>query len=274
RPSPFLTLGLTLLSFFGVMMLAPPRPWLFSILFYVLQLRILLAVERSGNARWLLWLPPMFAIWANMHIQFVNGLAVLGLAVVASCIENLPRRGWLEWPIDFRPGAERIGVLPIAAVTIASWAATFLNPYHYHLYEAAYILLAQQKLYELTIELQALPFRSMVDWIILGTTLAAAFAIGWRRRVRLVWLPLVLVGVVFSFGSQRDVWLVQIAAVCILAGRSSARQGFDSDSPPSSAGSGRSPDGKPDLQKNDAADPFRFSGVQIACITGVLVLLT
>ena len=62
--------------------LATPRPWLFSMFFFVIELNLLLEAGRAGRPRLLLLLVPMFWIWANVHIQFTLGLLVLAVAVV------------------------------------------------------------------------------------------------------------------------------------------------------------------------------------------------
>src|SRR5260221_3930940 len=61
-----------------------------TILFGIIELDILLAVRRTGAAKNLWLLPPMFAIWANWHIQFVYGLLLLA---VFAC-EPLLTRLW------------------------------------------------------------------------------------------------------------------------------------------------------------------------------------
>ncbi len=72
-----------LLSFAAVFCMGrlyTPRPWLFTILLFILELDILMQARRTGRVRELLWLPLIFALWANVHIEFVDGLMVLGLA--------------------------------------------------------------------------------------------------------------------------------------------------------------------------------------------------
>ena len=54
-----------------------PRSWLFSILFFTVELFILFHVRRTDRFAPLLALPPLFVLWANLHMQFVYGLAVL-----------------------------------------------------------------------------------------------------------------------------------------------------------------------------------------------------
>ena len=53
-----------------------PRPWLFTILLFILELDILMRARRTGRLRGLLWLPAIFALWANVHIQFIDGRMV------------------------------------------------------------------------------------------------------------------------------------------------------------------------------------------------------
>ena len=113
-----LTILLTYAAMFGVGHLYTPRPWLFTILLFVLELDILMQVRRTGKLRELLWLPVIFALWSNVHIQFVDGLFVLGLAFA----ESLLARWWpaartrvgpvsvgasTTWPTIWRPRAAR-----------------------------------------------------------------------------------------------------------------------------------------------------------------------
>ena len=82
----------TLLTGVGVgtiSVLFDERPWLFTILFTTLTLDIVLDL-RDGRPNRLLWLlPAVYALWANLHIQFVYGLGVLGLACLAPVVERL-----------------------------------------------------------------------------------------------------------------------------------------------------------------------------------------
>ena len=55
--------------------------WL-TVSFFVLELDILMQVRKTGETRGLFWLPLIFALWANLHIQFVYGLIVLLIALV------------------------------------------------------------------------------------------------------------------------------------------------------------------------------------------------
>ncbi len=207
--------GLALLA------LAPfytPRPWLFTILFFILELNLLVSVRRSRNYRFLLLLAPLFALWANVHIQFVYGFFVLGIAALEDPINRLLRhrtdaREEQEKPLPFRK------MVLIAAVCLI---AILMNPYHFRLYVIVWDTIKLAGLNDLISELQALQFRSISDWLVLLLTLAAAFALGRRRSINPFWGLLLLSGAFLSFRSGRDSWFVVIVAVVIIPSAYSA----------------------------------------------------
>ena len=57
-----------------------PLPYVFSILFFAIELRLLLRSRQTGEVKNLFWLPVLFVLWANLHLQFVAGLLLLGLS--------------------------------------------------------------------------------------------------------------------------------------------------------------------------------------------------
>lgn len=208
--------GLALLA------LAPfytPRPWLFTILFFILELNILVTVQRSRRYRILLLLLPLFALWANVHIQFVYGLFVLGIVALEDPLDRLLLKG--------REGREEDKPLPfrtMACVIAGCLIAILVNPYHYRIYAIVWDTLKLGGLYDVISELQALQFRNLTDWLVLLMTLAAAFALGRRGEIRPVWALLLLSGAFLSFRSGRDSWFIVIVAVVIIpSARSAAR---------------------------------------------------
>ncbi len=202
--------GLALLA------LAPfytPRPWLFTILFFILELNLLVSVRRSGNYRALFLLAPLFALWANVHIQFVYGLFVLGVAALEDPINRL-----LRIRTDSGQGQDKsLPFRTMALVTASCLGAVLMNPYHFRIYAIVWDTLKLGGLYDVISELQALQFRSISDWLVLLLTLAAAFAFGRRREVSPFWGLLLLSGVFLSFRSGRDSWFVVIVAVAIIS---------------------------------------------------------
>ena len=207
------SVALTAAALFAIVSLRTPRPWLFTILFFIIELNLLVKVRRTRDYRVLWLLPPLFALWANLHIQFIYGLFVLGLAALEdSCRRLLSRRGAVDEETD-RPLPTRLMVV----ITIACVLATLVNPYHFRIYAVVFDTVRQAGLYYLITELQAMSFRAFPDWIVLGLTLGAAFVLGRARRIDPFWALLLLAGVYLSFRSGRDVWFVTIVASVIIA---------------------------------------------------------
>jgi hypothetical protein len=71
--------------------LMTPRPWLITILFFTIEVLIIDLVRRTRRDGLLWILPPLFAIWANFHIQFVYGLAVIFLLAFEATVSAYSR---------------------------------------------------------------------------------------------------------------------------------------------------------------------------------------
>ena len=56
-----------------------PRPVFFSIILFCVVLALLFEAKRSGRIAALYWLPLIFLLWANLHIQFIYGLLPVGM---------------------------------------------------------------------------------------------------------------------------------------------------------------------------------------------------
>jgi hypothetical protein len=197
---------LTFAACFSLGHLYTPRPWMFSILFFVLEIDILMQTRRTGRTRELLWLPVLFALWSNLHIQFIDGLLVLGLALGESIVSrwNLGQKTFL------RPGAA-------AFALVASMAGTCANPYGWHIYGVAYGLASQAGVLNKISELQAIPFRDLSDFCLLFMALGATAVLARKRQAPLFELGLLLFASVVSFRSQRDIWVMVTVAATILA---------------------------------------------------------
>ncbi len=154
------------------------RPWLCTILFTILTVDVLLDL-RAGRATRLVWLlPVVYALWANLHIQFVYGLFLLGLACAAPLIDALLRR----CGCDSRSESATLGSGPafswrIVLLTAVCALATLVNPYHEQLYRVVWEYATQAGPFRCVNELRALEFREASDWVML--------VLGASRRVRL-----------------------------------------------------------------------------------------
>jgi len=212
---------LTLVSFDAMMPLTTPRPWLFSMLFFLIELVVIVSVmerealrvarpepvEGRGRSRRalpepVLWLlPPLFILWANIHVQFIIGLVVLA-AAAADAIWN--RRGARTW----------------ITLTVVCAAVALVNPYHVGVYLVARQLMAQSELWTRIGELLAPDFRHSTDWIVLALTVTAAGCIGWQLRqgsARVFLLLIFVLGAYLGFKSRRDTWLTITASACAIA---------------------------------------------------------
>jgi hypothetical protein len=194
-----------------------PRSYLFSILFFIVELQVLFAVRESNRTRPLLVLPPLFALWANLHIQFIYGLAVLAFAVAESLIKRF-------FPNTATVSVSRVAPLrPVVLVTLASCAATLLTPYHFYLHWSILDIVRQTGMYDWIVELMAMDFRQPANWLVLLLALGAAFLLGRQQRVEPFPALLLLLGTYLAFRSRRDVWVVVIAALVIIAQYSPGR---------------------------------------------------
>lgn len=204
---------LTFAALFSMGHLYTPRPWMFTILFFILELDILMHARRTGKLYEFAWLPVIFALWANLHIQFVDGLFVLGLALM----EALVAQRWTSSHTRIRP-------VWLGFALLASTFATLANPYGWHIYRVAHDLATQAGALNKVSELQAIPFRDLTHFLILLLALGSAAALAWRRRPNFFGIALLGFAAVVSFRSQRDVWLMATVAAAILASAIESRE--------------------------------------------------
>ena len=66
-----------------------PRPVFFSYIFYCVTLALLFEAQRTERVQSLYWLPFVFVLWANLHIQFIYGLFAVGLFVAVHLSQQI-----------------------------------------------------------------------------------------------------------------------------------------------------------------------------------------
>jgi hypothetical protein len=206
--------ALTGVAALALTMLFQPRPWLFTILFVTLTVDAVLLL-REGRTAPLLWvLPVVYVVWANVHIQFVYGLFVLGLACVAPLMDRF--LGW-ENPGN---GAGRVGSRSwwcLLGLFLVCLLATLVNPYHLRLYGVVVEYATQPGPFRFVNELKALEFREPCDWVMLGLFGGAAFVLGRRKHLSTFDLLLLSAAAVLAFRARRDLWFVVVVACALLA---------------------------------------------------------
>ena len=95
------------------------RPQLFSVLFFAILLIVMTEAD-AGRRRSLLVVPPLLALWVNLHGGWIVGLGVFSFWMAVRIL------GWGSHVSRPRLIRERIG---LAIVGLAAFSATLVNPY-------------------------------------------------------------------------------------------------------------------------------------------------
>lgn len=190
-----------------------PRPVYFSMMLFAATLTLILQANRSGRVHQLYWLPAVFLLWANLHIQFIYGLFALGLLVAVNLLLRLMSSmgialSYLRAPtLPFRALAIVFGICVVA---------TCIGPYSFHLYQVIYSYSQAKVPYAMIIELQPVNFAAYSHYAQLLLTAAAFFAVARQKKIDLFKLALLTVATIVGFRTLRDSWFVCItAAACI-----------------------------------------------------------
>jgi hypothetical protein len=191
-----------------------PRPVYFTMMLFATELTLILEANRRGRVQTLYWLPLVFLFWANLHIQFIYGLAIVGLLLGVVLVQRLAATsGWN--PEYLSPSTLPLG--PVAAVFAGCILATCISPYSYHLYEIVYGYASSKLPYQMIGELQPLTFRAPSHYLQVLLTGAAFLALVRKKKVDLFKLGLLLVTTVVGYRMMRDAWFVCIAAAGCVA---------------------------------------------------------
>jgi len=113
-----------------------PRMFHFGWLCLMAVILVLDRFERSGRGLWLL--PPIFALWINLHASWVFGFVVLGVSIACGLVEG-------RWNKIVATRWTRAQLRKLIAAFAASVAALFLNPYGYRLVLYPFELLSKQQ---------------------------------------------------------------------------------------------------------------------------------
>ena len=190
-----------------------PRPVFFSIALFCVTLALLLEANRTGRIELLYWLPLIFWVWANLHIQFIYGLFLVGLLVGTTLAQRLAESFGIA-PRFLIPAT--LPALPLMGVFVACVLATLIGPNFYHPYIAVYEYSKAKFAYNVIIELQPLSFRGSSHFVELLLTGFGFFAVGWRKKIDLFKLAMMTACSVVAYRTMRDAWFIAIpAAACI-----------------------------------------------------------
>jgi len=191
-----------------------PRPGFFSMLLFTITLTLLLESRRTSRIQLLYWLPAVFLLWANLHIQFVYGLFVVGLFLAVNLLEEWASRAGFATNLVQAPSLPTSKMLLVVGSCIV---ATCIGPYSFHLYSTAFGYASSKFPYALISEFQALRFRNHTDYVQLLLTGSAFFVLGRKKTPDFFLLALMVVASMVGFRTARDAWFVCIPASACLA---------------------------------------------------------
>lgn len=191
-----------------------PRPVFFSMILYAVTLTLLLAAQRTGRIQLLYWLSFIFLLWANLHIQFIYGLFVVGLFVATNLAHHVAER--LGFELDFLQPTS-LPAKPLVAVFIVCVLATCCGPYTYNLYFVIARYVAAKFPYTFIREFQAISFRAGSHFVELLLTGAAFFALGREKKLNLFRLVLLIAAAIVGYRTMRDTWFICLAAAACIA---------------------------------------------------------
>lgn len=191
-----------------------PRPVFFSYILYCVTLALLFESQRTGRVQLLYWLPFLFLLWTNLHIQFVYGLFTVALLVGAQLTQQLLSK--LGFNPDYLSRSALSG-WPLTAIFAVCVLATFIGPNFYHPYLVVLAYTKAHFTYNVIIELQPLSFRLFSNFIELFLAAAGFYAVGWRKKIDPFKLALLAVACVVSFRTMRDAWFICFSAAACIA---------------------------------------------------------
>lgn len=191
-----------------------PLPYVVSILFFGIELQWLMRARQTGNARRLFWLPLLFVLWANLHIQFVAGLILLVFFICALLLESAIRKTRAGWISE---GIVPLDLQQAATVALLSVLATLVNPYSFRLIPGALKAIYSPVGFEHFAEMSAMHFRRPQDFVLMLLVMFAYLALGRKRALDLfAWITL-LAGTLLAFRIARDGWFVVVPAIAVLS---------------------------------------------------------
>lgn len=219
-----LATGLMTVSVVTLSKMFTPRPWLLTIVFFALTLEAVLRLRDGKALRWYWLLPVIYVIWANVHIQFIYGLGLLGLACAVPLVDRFIQ-SFSGLPPVMTWGSEPWKRL--LGLTVLCCLATLATPYHARLYAVVLELAAQTGMWDYTQEMQAPAFRIAGDWTMLGMFACALIWLGMQRVWSSFDVLLMTVAAFSAFRGQRDVWFLVLASLSVLIQRRGCPSGGD-----------------------------------------------
>jgi hypothetical protein len=203
----------TLLAALGSYAAWQARPNIFTLLFLLITARLCERFHRGKcSPRTLLWLLPLFAVWANAHGGFIAGLITLGATTLIEAVLSV-----CSWDSAKRQAA-RTRCRTLALVSAGAFLCTLLNPYGWKLYPWILQLLGNSFFMNLNFDWLSPDFHTTgaFRYELLILLLPALLAVS-VRKPNAVGLGLSILWLHFALGGQRYVPLWVMVTIPILA---------------------------------------------------------
>ena len=150
----------------------------------------LLDSASAMSYRRLLWLPPIMLLWVNVHGGFVLGFLLLAVYLASDAIDMVTHRSQRNEIV--------IHLKWLGSTTLLVFAASFINPYTYHLHEHVVHYLTDKFLMNHISEFLSPDFHGAAQQCFALLVLIAIIAVGSARRKLSTQRLLVLLFVVYS----------------------------------------------------------------------------
>ena len=201
------TIILSLLFSFLAMFLWSDKPYLFSAFFLMIFFLTLLQWERTKSK--IIWiLPPLTLLWANIHINFAYGLALVIYFAVFDFLSiifgKITAKKKLKWS-DIKNS------LPLFVVTVISILATFLNPFGLRLYSQVFRMANMPASYALVKEFASPDFHLLFGKVFFAAITFSAIIIALspkKPNLRSMLIFIVILGL--SLYSSRNILFLSV----------------------------------------------------------------
>lgn len=200
------------------------RPHLFTILLALLWTRTIVDYRETGRLRHLIALPPMMALWANLHGGFLVGFVILGVFLLSAAAERIAARGKSQGPGAGTPNSigpthhsslsTNSNLQPLALAGLVSLAAVGLNPVGYALLPHVLSYFRHRLLVDNTVEYLSPNFHDLGPQLFAGLLLLAVASLAAiPRRVSLAEVALMAIWTFFALYSARNIPLFVV--ICL-----------------------------------------------------------
>lgn len=161
-----------------------PRPPVISYVIIAGLVALLTAYSEGWltRRRWLLAVPPLFALWGNLHGAWLAG-GVIVACYAAQGIAEAWMRPRLPLPVEASP--QILSVPHWFALGALTVLASFANPYGWQLWLLPVRVLSEKELVASLSELQSpnFFFTQHFQWLVLGALVVASMVRGFRPRL-------------------------------------------------------------------------------------------